>query len=268
MFIFFSKFLPQFIYPAGLTCVLLVSALALRRHQKWQTRLTVTALAVLWLGGNRLATMALVRSLEWQYVLPPDTYTDVPHADAIVVLGGGTRSQQYPRPISEVSDAGDRFLYAGWLYQRGAAPVILVSGGAVPWVGPESPSAAQSMVDILTLAGVPKDAILLEPKARNTYENAVESLKILEEHGIDKIILVTSAMHMPRSYAIFAKTDLTIIPAPTDYLFTQADWEFYRQPKLSTQLLNLLPSADNLRASTRALKEYIGIVVYRLRGWL
>lgn len=268
MFIYLSKFLPLFVYPAGLTCLLLVLALVLRRHPQWQTRLIAVALAVLWLGGNRVVTMALVRSLEWRYVPPPDAYQDVPHADAIVVLGGGSRSQQYPRPTAEVGEAGDRLLYAGWLYQRGAAPWILVSGGDVPWVGPENPAEALSMVDILTLMGVPRDAILLEPNSRNTHENAVESLKMLEELGIDNIILVTSALHMPRSYAIFAQTGLTIIPAPTDYSFTQADWDFYRQPNLSTQLLNLVPNADNLEVTTRAIKEYIGIVVYKLRGWL
>ena len=266
VFFYLSKFLPLFLYPAGLTCLLLVLALILRRHPQWQTRLIAVALAVLWLGGNRVVTMAVVRPLEWRYVPPPDA--GIPQADAIVVLGGGTRSPEYPRPMAEVGEAGDRVLYAGYLYQNGAAPLIVVSGGALPWIGPDSPTEAEAMVDLLMLTGVPRDAIVLEPRARNTYENAMESLKILDDLGIDNIILVTSALHMPRAHGIFARLPLTVIPAPTDYAFTQAEWEFYRQPTLSTQLLNLVPNADSLEVMTRALREYFGIVVYRLRGWL
>lgn len=266
MFLYLSKFLPLFLYPAGLTCLLLILALILRRHPRWQTGLIAAALVVLWLGGNRLTTMAVVRTLEWRHVPPPDA--GIPHADAIVVLGGGTRSPEYPRPTAEVGEAGDRVLYAGYLYQHGAAPLIIVSGAALPWNGQDRPSEAEAMVDLLMLTGVPRDAIVLEPRARNTYENAIESLKILDELGIDNVILVTSALHMPRAYAIFAQLPLSVIPAPTDYAFSQADWELYSQPQLSTQLLNLVPNADNLEVMTRALKEYIGIVVYRLRGWL
>ncbi len=268
MFIYLSKLLPLFVYPLGLACLVLILALLVRRHPQWQTRLIVVTLVVLWLGGNHLVTMAVVRSLEWRYAPPPDTYTDVPHADVIVVLGGGARSPQYPRPIAEISEAGDRLLYAAWLYHHGAAPQILVSGGTVPWIGPKKPPGAQAMMDILSLLNVPREAVLLETNSRNTYENAVESFKILDEQEIDNVILVTSAMHMPRAYAIFAQFDLTVIPAPTDYSFSQADSEFYLQPKLSTQLFNLVPNAHDLELTTRAIKEYIGIIVYKLRGWL
>ena len=123
MFIYLSKFLPLFVYPAGLTCLLLVLALVLRRHPQWQTRLIAVALAVLWLGGNRVVTMALVRSLEWRYVPPPDAYQDVPHADAIVVLGGGSRSQQY-----QLCTRG-HCVCDGFRRQRGPARARHVGGG-------------------------------------------------------------------------------------------------------------------------------------------
>lgn len=268
MFIYLSKLLPLFVYPLGLACFVLITALLVRRHPQWQTRLIAIALAVLWLGGNHLVMLTVVRSLEWRYAPPPATYTDVPHADAIVVLGGGARSAQYPRPITEVNEAGDRLLYAAWLYHHGAASQILVSGGAVPWVGPERPSGAESMVNILKLLDIPEEAVLVESNSRNTHENAVESFKILQAQGLDNIVLVTSAMHMPRAYAVFAQSDLTVIPAPTDYSFTQADWTFFMHPQPTTLPLDLVPTADDLAVTTRALKEYIGIIVYRLRGWL
>ncbi|MBN1878430.1 MAG: YdcF family protein [Anaerolineae bacterium] len=265
MFNFLSKLLPLFVYPLGFSCFLLGLALCLRRRPQWQTRLVAVVLAVLWLGGNRIVAMVLTRSLEWRY-LPP---SDVPRADVIVVLGGGTRTQAYPRSTHEVDDAGDRLLYAAWLYQHGAAPYILVSGGRAEWVGPAGKNAeAEVMAELLTLMSVPREAIWLEETSRNTYENAMESYKILEAEDVKDLILVTSAMHMPRAYGLFARPGFTVIPAPTDFFVTQDDWDFYTQPKLEVQVFNLLPSSSDLRLTSKVMKEYIGMVVYKLRGWL
>jgi uncharacterized SAM-binding protein YcdF (DUF218 family) len=268
MFYFLSKFLPPLVYPAGLACVLLSLALLLGRRSKWQPRLVALALAALWLGGNRIVTMALVRSLEWQYLPNKSLQTPGPHAEVIVVLGGSTRAQAFPRLMTEVSEDGDRLLYAAQLYRQGAAPRILVSGGSPPWVGASSVSGAESMAEVLTILDVPREALWLEGTSRNTHENAVETQKILKREGITHVILVTSAMHMPRSNAIFAKTDLDVIPAPADYRVTQDGWEYYTQPDPLVQLYNLLPTAENLALTTQALKEYIGIWIYGLRGWL
>ena len=124
------------------------------------------------------------------------------------------------------------------------------------------------MANILTTVGVPREALWLEPVSRNTYENAVETRKILEHQGISRIILVTSALHMPRAYAVFAKTGLDVIPASTDFQVTQKGWEYRTQPDPVVQLFNLLPRAENMDLTTQALKEYIGICIYGLRGWL
>ena len=124
------------------------------------------------------------------------------------------------------------------------------------------------MADILTAIGIPREAIWIEPASRNTHENAIETEALLERHGITNIILVTSALHMPRAYRIFAKTDLDVTPVPADYLVTRQDWEHYTQPDLVVQLVNLLPSVENLHWTTSAIKEYVGIWIYGLRGWL
>jgi uncharacterized SAM-binding protein YcdF (DUF218 family) len=108
----------------------------------------------------------------------------------------------------------------------------------------------------------------VEPNSRNTHENAVETQKILESQGISRVILVTSAMHMPRSYRVFQKAGLEVIPLPADYLVSQEDWDLLFQPDPVVQLLNLLPTARHLHMTTDALKEVVGIVVYGLRGWL
>ena len=262
MFIFLSKFLPLFVYPLGLACLLVLLAIFLRRNLRWQRIILVAALVVLWLGGNHWVAMGLMRSLEWRY-LPPK---DVPHAEAIVVLGGGTRPAIYPRAIAEIGEESDRMLYAAWLYQHGAAPNILVSSGSIDWLSSGGP-AAYDMAAFLEILGVPQEAIWIEAQSRNTAENASESRKLLEAKGITRIILVTSAFHMPRSVPLFEHQGFEVIPAPTDYAVTQADWDYLTRPSLSTQLMNLIPSAGNLEMTSRALKEYIGIFVYRLRGW-
>jgi len=270
MFYFLSKYLPLFIYPLGLSCLLLTVSLLLRRSPNWQMRIIALVLIILWLGGNQWATMLLLRSLEWQHM----PAADIPRGDVIIVLGGATHAQSYPRPTHELNEAGDRLWYAAWLYKQGAAPKILVSGGSGEWVGPNLGPEAEAMAYFLSNLGVPQEAIIWETRSRNTYENAVESLHLLQDRPIKRIILITSAIHMPRARRIFeryaARTNPAwqIIPVPTDFILSQADWEYFTRPDPLIQFRNLLPRADNLNHTTDVLKEYIGIVIYRLRGWL
>jgi uncharacterized SAM-binding protein YcdF (DUF218 family) len=272
MFYFLSKFLPLFVYPAGLACVLLAAALILRRRPRWVAGLITAALLVVGLGGNRLASMVLLRSLEWQH--PSLTADEILRinggdpVDAIVVLGGGARQHLAPRPANEIGEAGDRMIYAARLYRAGVAPVVLVSGGNAPLYNPGDEPESLAMAELLTFFGVPREAIVLESQSRNTYENAIESEELLDAAGMSHIVLVTSAMHMPRSYAIFKKLDLDVIPAPTDYMLTRSDWAFYTQPRPGVQVMNVIPKAEYMELTEKAMKEYIGIVVYRLRGWL
>lgn len=264
MFLYLSKLLPLLIYPLGLATMLLVLLLVLRRRPRWVMALGVATLLLVWLGGNRLLSMALIRSLEWRHPPLADTAT----AEVIVVLGGATRPQTWPRPLHEVNEAGDRLLYAAHLYQQQAAPQVLVSGGIVGVNGPAVMSEAESMTALLALMGVPRRAVWEESGSRNTYENAVEIKKILQAKEINRILLVTSALHMPRAVAIFQRQGFDVIPAPTDYLVTQADWDYYFSLVPSIQVFNLLPGTEAMDRTTNALKEYIGILVYRLRGWL
>ncbi|MEM9154445.1 MAG: YdcF family protein [Cyanobacteria bacterium P01_F01_bin.33] len=260
MFFAASKLLPLLIYPLGLACLLLGLSLAIFwRFPRVAAASVALALTVLLLAGNGWVASALVRSLEWQY-LPPD---EVPQAEAIVVLGGGTGAPDYPRPWVDLNDAGDRVVYGAKLFQEGKAPWLILSGGRVVWMSGQMPE-ADDMSAIATAMGVPLTAILPEPNSHNTYENAINVRQILQERNIGRILLVTSAMHMPRSLAIFRHLGMDAVPIPTDYWVTDADIE----PSLAGFLLGCLPDAENLRQTSRALKEYIGTAVYRLKGWL
>lgn len=262
MSVLLPKFISLFLYPLGLIWLLLGAALLLKRKPAWRRAALLLALALIWVGGNRWVATGLVRSLEWQY-LPPDP---LPQAEAIVVLGGGTLPALYPRSTVEIGGAGDRLIYAAHLYHRGAAPHILVSGGYIAALSERSAPASEDMAELLVMLGVPETAIWQEAESRNTYENAFYSRAFLEERGIDRIILVTSAFHMPRAVGLFRAQGMDVIPAPTDYSVTQAGWEQLWQPNLTAQLFNFFPDVSNLDDTTRVIKEYLGILLYRLRG--
>lgn len=263
MFILLSKLLPLFIYPLGLIFLLLLAALFLPHRLKVQRILIILAITLIWIGSNRWVALALARTLEWRY-LPSKT---IPSADAIVVLGGGTDPLQYPRSIVEVNGAGDRVLYAAWLYRQGKADHILLSGGRIGWINPGT-SPAEEMASILEQLDVPQEALWLDTTSLNTHENAVNSSKILATKNVHRILLVTSALHMPRSLALFKHQGLEVIPAPTDFQVTLDNWQQLTQGSFASQIMNLFPSIDNLSSVTQSLKEYIGLLVYSLRGWL
>lgn len=264
MFLFLSKLLPLFIYPLGLACLLLLLALLTLWRRRWVSALCIVlALAVLLAGSNGVLTNRLTQSLEWRNVTTPNA---LPQAEAIVVLGGATRAQFPPRPAVDVMESGDRVLYAAQLYREKKAPLVVLSGGRIDWKG-GGPSESTDMAQLLQAMGVPKSAIVEEPDSLNTYENAVNVKKILQERKIQRVLLVTSAMHMPRSLLIFQKQGINVIPAPTDFLVSEQE---VTEPNatLEAKILNAVPDSSRLDQTTRALKEYIGLVVYRLRGWL
>ena len=278
MSIFLSKLLPIFLYPLGLSTLLITIALLsllwtskrsrngsktnkvvnLLKNKRFPIILLSLAVVILWLSSNLIFSNWLLRSLEWQY-LPTG---ELPQAEVIVVLGGGTKPRIAPRPWYEVNEAGDRILYGSWLYKQGKAPLLLVSGGRADWYGEGGNPESEDMTAIAQAMGVPKSAILQEPDSLNTRENAVNTKQILSKKGINKILLVTSALHMPRAMAIFRKLGFEAIAAPTDFLVVQNE-----NSKGWGILLDLLPNTGALNNTTNAIKEYIGLLVYQMSGW-
>ncbi len=264
MFVFLSKLLPLLVYPLGLGCMLLLAALFLQKKEKWRTGLMIAVLVVLWVGGNRMVATSLARSLEWRY-LPEG---ELPEVEVIVLLGGSTEPGFAPRPQVEVNGAADRVLYAANLYHQGKAQFLLLSGGNIAWMEDGEGSPAADMAVLLKQLGVPEEALWLEEDSLNTYENALFARRMLEEKGIERILLVTSAMHMPRSVALFEKQGFEVIPAPADFTVTEQGWRNLFSGSLESHLIGLLPSASSLSLTTNVMKEYIGMAIYWLRGWV
>jgi uncharacterized SAM-binding protein YcdF (DUF218 family) len=264
MFLMLSKLLPLFVYPLGLAIVLIsLSLVAMQRHKgkvrKWPKLLIGLALCILLISSSRPASDWLVRSLEQQNI----PAGNLPKVDAIVVLGGGTRPKISPRTWVEVTEAGDRIIYGARLFLEGKAPLLIVSGGRAEWLGEGGNPESEDMAAIATALGVPTPAIAQDATSLNTRENAVNVKAILQQKDIKSILLVTSALHMPRSLAIFRKLEIEAIAAPTDFLTVSNT----NEKGFAGNLYDLLPDAEALKNTTNVLKEIVGTIVYRLAGW-
>ena len=102
------------------------------------------------------------------------------------------------------------------------------------------------------------DAIVIEEASATTRENALNSAALWRDHGFRTGLLVTSASHMPRALAAFHKVGLDLAPVPVDSLVGLQPFR---------TLFDVLPDSGALNATTSFLKEWIGLTVYRWRGW-
>jgi len=250
-----SKFLPQLIYPFNLALLLLFAALLLiifgrRRIGLFSGFLAIAILAVC----SSPLSLALYREHELKY--PPVPVSSSPAADAIVVLGGDVGIPVSPRTESQLH--GNRLLHGFRLFEADKAPLILLTGGNV-FAQEGLQGEAVYGKAILADWGIPKDAIMIETKSRNTHQNAIYSLETLRGQGIDRILLVTNAFHMPRAAAVFRHVGFEVIPSSSSLSVTD-----YRQPKL----LDWWPSLSNLGKAQAVLREKLGLFVYRFRGWI
>jgi uncharacterized SAM-binding protein YcdF (DUF218 family) len=259
MILFLSKFIQIFFYPVGLSVALAVAAgiVMVMGKRKVSIAMIFSSVGILLLFSCPIVSHALVRSLEGRF----DPPAEFPKASAIVLLGGCTKPPVSPRRYVEPGNAGDRMVNAARLFRKGCAPVIVSTGGKIPFVYNFPGSEAQDMALFLReVCTVDSSAILLEDEARDTHENATRTAALLQKKGIKKdIILVTSAMHMYRSVKIFRKCGFTVFPAPSDF---RAD------KSMQVKIFSILPDVGALSDATDALHEYYGLIAYKMAGWL
>lgn len=249
-----TKLLPLFVYPLGLAILFSLLGLiaALRGHAGRAAVFILLGVLILWGSATNVFSTFVINSLEQDY--PPVSIEQMPKADAIVVLGGFTNATGTGIRLIELNDAVDRLFHGMRLYRAGKAPRVMLIGGAAEGSSPE----ADFMADLLSEFAVPRDKMLLENRSRNTRENGVNAVKIMQENGIKKILLVTSAYHMRRAKGVFEKLGIDVVPAATDY----------QVPEPDPSILDWLPDAGALELTTLGIKEYLGWWVYRLRGWV
>lgn len=235
--------------PLNLLVMALAGLLLWRRRPRLAYGLLTSAFALLWLLSTPFVAESLLQSLE-----PPPLNIrsdNLPVADAIVVIGGGTNFYAPEYGGDTVSHATlQRLRYAARLYRETAKPV-LVSGGK-PLGNPTSE--AQQMRTVLEQEfRIPVQ--WSEEDSNNTAENARYSYRLLQQHGIRRIYLVTHAWHMPRARKAFESAGFEVVPAPTVYT-----------TRYQTDLLAWVPSAEALRDSRIYLHEQIGRLWYRLKS--
>ncbi len=236
--------------------ILILAALAVfligLRYPRPARILGILVLAVTYAVSIRPGAEALLAPLEGRY--PP--LKDVPaKAEAIIVLGGGRIPDSPEYPGSALGDSSlQRVRYAARLARGNRLPVFTTGGAPLGGGIPAGQLMARALVEDF---GIAPDRIHAETASRNTAEHVPNLRPLLGERS--RVILVTTAWHMPRSAATFAAGGLTPIPAPTD---------FHESRGRPYNLLDFLPRADFLQASSNACHEYLGLAWYALRGRL
>lgn len=251
-----SKVLATLLSPDNLLVLLIVLAWiaqALGRQALARRLLSVLALALLLVGFFPLGAW-LLAPLENRF---PANLALPAEATGIIVLGGAidpVLSDSWQQ--GELNTAAERVV-AG-VYLAGLYPdAQLVYTGGSGQLGQNALREADYAPYLFQQLGLTDRAILFESESRNTWRNAVNSQALLGATGSadENWILVTSAFHMPRAVAVFCRRDWPVYPYPVDHRAT-------RQPRWGVDF----DLSENLALLKLALREYAGLVAYRLSG--
>ena len=210
---------------------------------------------------------------------------EIKEAEATVVLSGMLRDRR-DTPLGEWSEAVDRFEGGIELIKANKAPILIFTGGHVPWKPNDRPE-GEILRERAFKLGVPKEKILVTKKVGNTESEAwavKELLENLEKREVEggkrdnqqrtangqeptnpvgsgqltvggepRIILVTSAFHMPRAKMLFERQGFEVEPFPVDFRVSD---------RQRTTILSFLPKAEYLEDSETAMREGMGVLYY------
>lgn len=225
----------------------------------------------LWALSTPLVSQALLAA--WERPLSrgdPGTW------DALVVLGGsiipdapggpGPRPAGQGMPVQlQVNGSVERLFEAARLYHAGAASHIIVSGGSGDLWEPDLEEAS-SMARVLQALGVPPDAVIREPRSRNTAENLLYVRDILREFRLGSVLVITSASHMRRVEGLCRHTFDGLMLAGQDTPLQWGTWTCDTARHSSGMPEAVYPSLEALADTTRVLREVIGYAAYSLSG--
>jgi uncharacterized SAM-binding protein YcdF (DUF218 family) len=251
--IFFGALIRYLVMPPINLLLLIALGYLLRRRWpragRFISRFAIVTLLVISTGAGSLL---LVTPLE--NMTAPLAEANGAGAQAIVVLSAGMvdaapeyAGQDAPDPVTLV-----RLQYGAWLQHRTGLP-LMVSGGIVP--GTPSSGSLGAMMARTLREDFKTPVAFIEDKSETTEQNAVYSARMLKNAGIKRVLLVTHAMHMPRSREAFVREGIEVSDAPTMF-YSRARWSPF----------SLIPSANGLYRSYYAMHEWVGLVWYRLRS--
>ena len=239
-----KKIIAAFVLPPG-CLVLALGGLAVYLWRRCRpAALACAALgALVWLGTTRGFSNAVLSPLEHAYPVPAK-----PEGDVIVLLCGGFRGGANPFSASERLAPGTlERAAAAYKLQKATGLPLLISGGAPFSEEPEAEATAAYLREL----GLPADKLITEDNSRDTQENALFSLKLCGERGYKKIILLTSAYHMPRSVLLFRQAGAAeLVPFPVA-----------RRSRNARFFVDYLPGGG-LEARL-AFNEYLGLLFYK-----
>jgi uncharacterized SAM-binding protein YcdF (DUF218 family) len=256
MFFYLAKIGWFFAQPSALLLVLLLLGAALLKAGRDSAgrRLFAASAGLLFCGGLLPVSNWLMLPLEQRFARADLAGRDV---DGIVVLGGAEDARIWTqRNVHALNEAGERFTEAMALARRYPKAKVAFTGGASELVASPKIGADAARVMFADLGLLEGERLLLEDKARDTWENAVFVKALARPKAGERWLLVTSAWHMPRAIGTFRTADFPVEPWPVDYR-TASPWDALRPFEAP---------ADGLKRFDTAMHEWIGLFVYRARG--
>jgi uncharacterized SAM-binding protein YcdF (DUF218 family) len=237
--------------PPGGLIVLLLLAFFLVRGVLGRMLLFI-AVAMLTLMSLPVVAEKLMQGLE---TFPAITADNAPPADAKAILVlGALRHEWAPEYGGNSVDPTTliRLRYGAYLHRVTGLPVYVTAGGSTD----ETPPVGRLMATVLKDDyGI--DAAGIEDRSRTTWEHAAYSAPMLRADGIGKVLLVTSAWHMPRAMDAFQRAGVPVVAAPTGFASGSS-------PGIPHRLADVLPAMGALTDSCQAIHEYLGRAWYQV----
>jgi uncharacterized SAM-binding protein YcdF (DUF218 family) len=252
MFFYLSKIFWALAQPAHLILLLLLVAVVLLWWRPAFGRVFTSILVLLaFIASTVPIGEYFLRDIENQYAIPvlPEKI------DGIMMLGGviwleGTQAKNQ----IQIGDKSERLINFIMLARKYPNAKLVFTGGSGNLMN-QTAREADVMKQLWTDLGQDPTRVIWERDSRNTYENIVASKALAIPQPGENWVLITSALHMPRSVAILDQQDWPVIPYPVDYITTDAPlWQ--REFSVTTNLWYL----------ASAMREIIGIWAYRLTG--
>ena len=248
--LFLNKLLPIFVLPLGWVVLLLIFALVRRKWWPVVVAMLLLIAASLPATGNRL-----IGCMESFY--PALKIDEAGPADAVVVLGGILGPKAAPGYLTNWSESYERYDGGVALLRAGRAKVLVFTGARMPWDKQTVSLEGDDLRAIAIAQGVAAEKILVTREISNTREEARAVADMAKTHGWKKVIVVTTAWHMPRAARVFRNAGVDFIPFPVDYRSDGTK---------ELAAVDFLPNADALQKTETALRECYGIAFYTVTG--
>lgn len=237
-----KKIIGMLVMPLPFISIMIVAAalLCLFRRLRLGRSLLITAFSLLFVLSLPVTVHCIAQPLEYAHPL----YRNQP-VEFVIVLGGYHRSNDKIPISSLLSSVSMVRLSEGIrIYRQNPGSRLLLSG----YNGADRISQAEAMALVAEAYGVPREDMILEPRAQDTDDEAMYWSAVVQDRPH---ALVTSAVHMPRAMALFQRHGTTPVSAPTEFMTADG---------FEPRWQDWVPSGWALSSVERAWHEYVGIV--------